>query len=201
MLSSTTLAYCFVWASLTQHSSAGGSYPDTPWSHPYENYQDDWYSLSSSIAQESSSAAVVVKPSSVWQETSSWTATAAVASKISSIESTTTQTQPTIATSLPHSATNWNVPEQPPSASKTGTALTSHASSTTGNTVTYDWKLEWMIAAPDGFARPVIGVNGQWYVYYRRISGPGWTNCSQAMPLHRCHGRRSCDCQRLQRLG
>lgn len=164
MLSSTTLAYCFVWAALTQHISAIGSYPDAAWSH-YGDYQDGWDSSSFSTGKESTSSAVIVKPSSVWQETfsSSWTTTAAVASGKSSIESTTTQ--PTIATSLPHSASNWNFSEQSASASKTGTALTSHASSTTGNTVTYDWKLEWMIAAPDGYARPVIGVNGQWYVH------------------------------------
>ncbi|KAG9552205.1 hypothetical protein KCU77_g19911, partial [Aureobasidium melanogenum] len=152
MLSSTTLAYCFVWASLAQHISAGGSNSYAAWSHPYEDYQDGW---------DSTSSAVVVKPSYGWQETSSsWSTTTAVASGISSVESPTTQS--TIATPLPHSASNWNVTEQSASASKTGTALTSHASSTTGNTVTYDWKLEWMIAAPDGVARPVIGVNGQW---------------------------------------
>lgn len=153
MLSSTTLAYAFVWACLTQYSSAEGSKSYAAWSHPYGDYQDDW---------DSTSSAVVVKSSSVWQETPSWSTTTAVASSISSIEPPTTQS--TIATSLPHSQSKWNVSEQSASASKTGTALTSHASSTTGNTVTYDWKLEWMIAAPDGVARPVIGVNGQWYV-------------------------------------
>lgn len=182
MLSSTTLAYCFVWAALTQHISAVGSYPDTAWSH-YGDYRDGWGSSYSSTGKESSSSAVVVKPSSVWQETfSTSTATAAVASGKSSIEST--ATQPTIATSLPHSASNWNVSEQSASASKTGTALTSHASSTTGNTVTYDWNLEWMIAAPDGYARPVIGVNGQWYVYPQVVSVSSLTNRSQAMPVN-----------------
>ncbi|RFU27203.1 hypothetical protein B7463_g9130, partial [Scytalidium lignicola] len=29
-------------------------------------------------------------------------------------------------------------------------------------TVTYDWDIGWVTAAPDGFSRPVIGVNGQW---------------------------------------
>ncbi|KAG9679669.1 conidial pigment biosynthesis oxidase Abr1/brown 1, partial [Aureobasidium melanogenum] len=152
MLSSTTLAYAFVWACLIQYISAEGSNSYAAWSHPYGDYQDGW---------DSASSDVVVKSSSVWQETpSSWSTTPAVASSISFIESPTTQS--TIATSLPHSQSNWNVSEQSASASKTGTALTSHASSTTGNTVTYDWKLEWMIAAPDGVARPVIGVNGQW---------------------------------------
>ena len=28
--------------------------------------------------------------------------------------------------------------------------------------VTYDWDVTWVNAAPDGFARPVIGINGQW---------------------------------------
>jgi hypothetical protein len=191
MLSSTTLAYCFVWASVAQHISAGGSNSYAAWSHPYGDYQDGWDSISS---------AVVVKPSSVWQETSSsWSTTTAVASGIFSIESPITQS--TIATPLPHSASNWNVSDQSASASKTGTALTSHASSTTGNTVTYDWKLEWMIAAPDGVARPVIGVNGQWYVYSRLILVSGLTYRSQAMPVHRCHGRRPCGCKRLQRSG
>ena len=29
-------------------------------------------------------------------------------------------------------------------------------------TVHFDWDLTWVTAAPDGFARPVIGINGQW---------------------------------------
>lgn len=29
-------------------------------------------------------------------------------------------------------------------------------------TVTYDWNITWVIASPDGFARPVIGINGEW---------------------------------------
>lgn len=26
----------------------------------------------------------------------------------------------------------------------------------------YDWSIDWVSAAPDGFTRPVIGINGQW---------------------------------------
>jgi iron transport multicopper oxidase len=29
-------------------------------------------------------------------------------------------------------------------------------------TVTYNWNVGWVTACPDGFCRPVIGVNGQW---------------------------------------
>ena len=29
-------------------------------------------------------------------------------------------------------------------------------------TVYYNWDIGWVTAAPDGFARPVIGINGQW---------------------------------------
>lgn len=29
-------------------------------------------------------------------------------------------------------------------------------------TVTYDWDITWVTASPDGFARPVIGINGKW---------------------------------------
>ncbi|KAL2758029.1 hypothetical protein ACRALDRAFT_1061285 [Sodiomyces alcalophilus JCM 7366] len=29
-------------------------------------------------------------------------------------------------------------------------------------TVTYDWQVDWISAAPDGFTRPVIGINGEW---------------------------------------
>jgi len=28
--------------------------------------------------------------------------------------------------------------------------------------VTYNWNIGWVNAAPDGFSRPVIGINGQW---------------------------------------
>lgn len=29
-------------------------------------------------------------------------------------------------------------------------------------TVQYDWSIDWVTASPDGFTRPVIGINGQW---------------------------------------
>lgn len=29
-------------------------------------------------------------------------------------------------------------------------------------TVTYNWDITWVTASPDGFERPVIGINGQW---------------------------------------
>ena len=29
-------------------------------------------------------------------------------------------------------------------------------------TVTYDWSIDWVTAAPDGFSRQVIGINGAW---------------------------------------
>lgn len=28
--------------------------------------------------------------------------------------------------------------------------------------VTYDWSVDWVTAAPDGYSRPVIGINGEW---------------------------------------
>jgi iron transport multicopper oxidase len=31
-----------------------------------------------------------------------------------------------------------------------------------GATVTYDWNVTWINASPDGFGRPVIGINGRW---------------------------------------
>ncbi len=30
------------------------------------------------------------------------------------------------------------------------------------DTVTYDWDVTWVWASPDGFGRPVIGINNQW---------------------------------------
>lgn len=30
------------------------------------------------------------------------------------------------------------------------------------NTVTYNWEVDWVTASPDGHARPVVGINGQW---------------------------------------
>lgn len=41
-------------------------------------------------------------------------------------------------------------------------AVLAHAIATLAHTVTYDWEITWVEAAPDGFSRPVIGVNGQW---------------------------------------
>lgn len=36
------------------------------------------------------------------------------------------------------------------------------ASAAEAATVEYDWEVGWVTAAPDGFLRPVIGVNGRW---------------------------------------
>ena len=33
---------------------------------------------------------------------------------------------------------------------------------TYATTVTYDFNITWVTASPDGFSRPVIGINGQW---------------------------------------
>jgi iron transport multicopper oxidase len=140
MLSFKILAYGFVWASLTQRIVAEGSNSYDAWENPRGGYQNGWSSRSS------------------------WSTVTTVAPSISPVGSSTT-TCSSIATLMPYPATNSSVSGSSVSPSKTGTALTSHASSTTGNTVTYDWNIEWMIAAPDGIARPVIGVNGQWYVH------------------------------------
>lgn len=32
----------------------------------------------------------------------------------------------------------------------------------TAKTVTFDWSVDWVTAAPDGYSRPVIGINGKW---------------------------------------
>jgi iron transport multicopper oxidase len=140
MLSFKILAYGFVWASLTQRIVAEGPNSYDAWKNPRGGYQNGWSSRSF------------------------WSTVTAVAPSNSPVGSSTT-TWSSIATSVPYPATNSSVSGSSVSPSKTGTALTSHASSTTGNTVTYDWNIEWMIAAPDGIARPVIGVNGQWYVH------------------------------------
>lgn len=29
-------------------------------------------------------------------------------------------------------------------------------------TVNFDWNITWVTASPDGFSRPVIGINNQW---------------------------------------
>ncbi|KAM7217794.1 putative iron transport multicopper oxidase FET3 [Rhypophila decipiens] len=41
-------------------------------------------------------------------------------------------------------------------------AFLSLAALVKAGTVTYNWDITWVWAAPDGFGRPVIGVNGQW---------------------------------------
>jgi iron transport multicopper oxidase len=40
--------------------------------------------------------------------------------------------------------------------------LLASASLVLAGTVTYNWDITWVTAAPDGFSRPVIGINGQW---------------------------------------
>jgi iron transport multicopper oxidase len=37
-----------------------------------------------------------------------------------------------------------------------------HAFSITANIVAYNWNVEWVLAAPGGFVRPFVGINGQW---------------------------------------
>lgn len=41
-------------------------------------------------------------------------------------------------------------------------ALLLSATIALARTVTYNWDIGWVTAAPDGFARPVIGINGKW---------------------------------------
>jgi iron transport multicopper oxidase len=155
MLSFTTLAYCFVWASLTQHIVAAGSDAYDAWGNSHGGYQNGWSSRSSSTWQKATSTSKASSP--VTSVTSDLTESSSVWRHASSSS---------VATSVPYPSTNSSASDSSASPSKTGTALTSHASSTTDKTVTYDWNVEWMIAAPDGVARPVIGVNGQWYVYH-----------------------------------
>ncbi|KAI0137979.1 putative ferroxidase [Hypoxylon sp. NC0597] len=38
----------------------------------------------------------------------------------------------------------------------------SQAIGSLAKTVTYDWNVTWVLASPDGFARPVIGINDKW---------------------------------------
>jgi FtsP/CotA-like multicopper oxidase with cupredoxin domain len=38
----------------------------------------------------------------------------------------------------------------------------SHGLATLAKTVTYNWDIGWVTACPDGFCRPVIGINGVW---------------------------------------
>ncbi|KAI1389462.1 putative ferroxidase [Hypoxylon trugodes] len=36
------------------------------------------------------------------------------------------------------------------------------ATGSLAKTVSYDWNVTWVFASPDGFSRPVIGINGEW---------------------------------------
>ena len=40
--------------------------------------------------------------------------------------------------------------------------LTLQVIAVTASTVTYNWNIDWVTVAPDGFSRPAIGINGQW---------------------------------------
>lgn len=35
-------------------------------------------------------------------------------------------------------------------------------SSALSRVVRYNWSIDWVTASPDGFSRPVVGINGQW---------------------------------------
>ena len=37
-----------------------------------------------------------------------------------------------------------------------------HTAGSLAKTVNYDWNVTWEFASPDGFGRPVIGINGEW---------------------------------------
>ncbi|OTB15071.1 putative ferroxidase [Daldinia sp. EC12] len=40
--------------------------------------------------------------------------------------------------------------------------ILAHAQRSLAKTVTYDWNVTWVFASPDGFGRPVIGINDAW---------------------------------------
>ncbi|KAG4222039.1 hypothetical protein PC116_g29486 [Phytophthora cactorum] len=40
--------------------------------------------------------------------------------------------------------------------------ILAHAQRSLAKTVTYDWNVTWVFASPDGFGRPVIGINDVW---------------------------------------
>ncbi|KAI5196373.1 hypothetical protein E4T39_07839 [Aureobasidium subglaciale] len=182
MLSSTLLAYCLVWASQTQEILAGGSSPYVTWGYPNGGYKDGYQdsSKSSSTWQEASSSlqfpstvagatsypvdssTLHAKPSSLWQETATSSCSTTTTPALSKSFTYSSAINSIIASSAPYASIKSSNSDYSASPSKTGTALTGNISSTSGKTVTYDWNIEWMTAAPDGTARPVIGVNGQW---------------------------------------
>jgi iron transport multicopper oxidase len=40
--------------------------------------------------------------------------------------------------------------------------VAAYATLSLAKTVNYDFSIGWVTAAPDGYSRPVIGINGQW---------------------------------------
>lgn len=40
--------------------------------------------------------------------------------------------------------------------------LAAYATLSSAKTVTYNFDIGWVTAAPDGYSRQVIGINGQW---------------------------------------
>ena len=135
-----------VWALLAQSITARnlGSYgnSDSSYGNSHEGFQGDAYS--------------------------SWTS-AAVSTKFNVAASSSCSTSAFSANtnvpvpSLPPVSSVTSIPADGPSSVSTkNSAATSVAASPSSNTVVYDWNIGWVTAAPDGFARPVIGVNGQW---------------------------------------
>jgi FtsP/CotA-like multicopper oxidase with cupredoxin domain len=51
---------------------------------------------------------------------------------------------------------------RPPSYQSGGDYCSSEPVTYQPKTVYYNWNISWTYAAPDGFVRPVIGINGQW---------------------------------------
>lgn len=41
-------------------------------------------------------------------------------------------------------------------------AVLAQAAGSLAKSVNYDWNITWVIASPDGFTRPVIGINDAW---------------------------------------
>lgn len=129
-----------------------------------ENLPDYWPGVTRTSSSSSSSTA----NSSVSSSATTTTTTSSVQTTTTSVttSATSSQTSSSVGPSSSSSSSVATSATTTTSRSATGTSSTPAAYSTpappSGRRVSVNWDLTWVNAAPDGFNRPLIAVNGQW---------------------------------------
>jgi iron transport multicopper oxidase len=117
-------------------------------------------STTRSTTTTSSSSAAASSSTTTSSSSAAASSTSSTSSSTSSITTTSSSTSSTITSS----STIRSSSTSSTSSTSTRSSLPPYTTPTppNGKTITYNWNIGWVNAAPDGFSRPFIGINGQW---------------------------------------